>query len=342
VLTFTGRIEVWHIYAATFLNATMMSASAPARRAVVASIVPRHHLVNAMALQSSVNQIQRIVAPSLAGVLIAAFGLPITYSVNGIVHLITALNLSFVPLGPLPTRPAGSPIRDMLEGLAFVRMRSIILVLLATDAAAMLFGNYVAVLPVIADHFDVGPAGFGLLASAPAVGGMVGTVLIMYLGDFPYKGRMITASILVFCCFLILLGLAPWFWLALVAAIGLGLSDSMQATPRNAAIQIMTPDPIRGRVSSFQQMLVNGVPSIGQSSLGATAGIFGVPVALVTGAIVCAALNITIFIRRADLRAREMGMATEEVVWEGGSGRDAGAPDVAARQGTSRAAADAR
>ena len=87
VLTFTGRIEVWHIYAATYLNATMMSASAPARRAVVASIVPRHHLVNAMALQSSVNQIQRIVAPSLAGVLIAAFGLPITYSVNGIVHL---------------------------------------------------------------------------------------------------------------------------------------------------------------------------------------------------------------------------------------------------------------
>ena len=178
-LTLTGRIQIWHIYAATFLNATMMSASAPARRAVVASIVPRHHLVNAMALQSSVNQIQRIVAPSLAGVLIAAFGLPITYSVNGIVHFITAFNLSFVPLGPLPTRPTGSPLRNVLEGLAFVRMRSIILVLLATDAAAMLFGNYVAVLPVIADNFDVGPAGFGVLSSAPAIGGMAGTILLL-------------------------------------------------------------------------------------------------------------------------------------------------------------------
>ncbi len=312
MLTLTGQVQIWHIYAATFLNATMMSASAPARRAVVASIVPRHHLINAMALQSSVNQIQRIVAPSLAGVLMAAFGLPITYGLNGVVHLVTAFNLSFVPLGPAPERPKGSPIRNLLEGLSFVRMKTIILVLLATDAAAMLFGNYVAVLPVIAANFDVGPAGFGLLASAPAIGGMVGTTLIMYLGDFPYKGRMITASILIFCGFLVLLGLAPWFWLAIIASIGLGLSDSMQATPRNAAIQLMTPDAIRGRVSSFQQMLVNGVPSLGQSTLGAAAGILGVPVALVGGALICAAINTGIFVQRPDLRAREMGMVEED------------------------------
>jgi MFS family permease len=318
-LTLTGAVHVWHIYAATFLNATFMSASAPARRAVVASLVPRQHLVNAMALQSSVNQIQRIVAPSLAGVLIAAFGLPITYGVNGLVQIFTAVNLTHVPFGAVPERPEGSPLRNLLEGLAFVRMRSIILVLLATDAAAMLFGNYVAVLPVIAANFDVGPVGFGLLASAPALGGMVGTTLIMYLGDFNYKGRMITASILVFCGFLVLLGLAPWFWLALVAAVGLGLSDSMQATPRNAAIQLIAPDELRGRVSSFQQMLVNGVPSLGQSTLGAAAGALGVPVAVVSGALICAAINVGIFIQRSDLRAREMGTAADNVVATRGS-----------------------
>ena len=314
MLTLTGRIQVWHIYAATFLNATMMSASAPARRAVIASIVPRYHLVNAMALQSSVNQVQRIVAPSLAGVLIAAFGLPITYSVNGLVHFVTAFNLSLVPLGVKPERPEGSPVRNLLEGLSFVRMRTIILVLLATDAAAMLFGNYTALLPVLAASYDVGPAGFGLLSSAPAVGGMVGTILIMYLGDFPYKGRMITASILTFCFFLVVLGLSPWFWVALLAAVGLGLSDSMQATPRNAAIQLMSPDALRGRVSSFQQMLVNGVPSLGQSTMGAAAAGLGVPVALVGGALICAAINVGIFVRRSDLRARDMGTAAEDVV----------------------------
>ena len=311
LLSFTDHVQVWHIYAATFLNASFMAVSIPARRAVIASLVPREHLVNAMGLNATVNQIQRIVAPSLAGVLIAAFGLPVTYALNGVLHFVTATNLSRVPLGPLPERPQRSPIRDLMEGLAFVRMRSIILVLLMTDTAAMLFGSYQVLLPIFAASHDVGPAGFGLLSSAPAIGSLIGATTIMYLGDFPYKGRMITAAILCYCCFLVVLGLSPWFWLAFLAAAGLGLSDSMQSTPRNAAIQLMSPDALRGRVTSFQQMLVNGGPALGQSAMGSVAGALGAPVALIGGAIICAAVNIGIFIQRQDLRAREMGTAAE-------------------------------
>lgn len=123
--------------------------------------------------------------------------------------------------------------------------------------------------------------------------------------------RMITAAILCYCGFLVVLGLSPWFWLAFIAAAGLGLSDSMQSTPRNAAIQLMSPDALRGRVTSFQQMLVTGSPALGQSAMGSVAGALGAPVALIGGAIICAAINIGIFIQRKDLRAREMGTAAE-------------------------------
>jgi len=308
VLSAAGLVEVWHIYAVVFLNATLMSVSAPARRALIANLVPRQHLVNAMALNTSLHQIDRIIAPAIAGILIALFGLAVTYGANGAAHFITAASLGLIALGPMPARPRGSPLRNLLEGLSFIRARSIILVLLATDAAAMLFGSYQVLLPIVADSTGAGAAGFGLLSSAPAVGGLIGALIVMYLGDFPYKGRLIVGAILAYCCCLAALALSPWFGLAFVVAVGLGLTDSMQAAPRNAIIQLMCPDELRGRVSSFQHMLVTGMPALGQGLMGGAAGVVGGPIALVAGAIMCAAINIAILVRRRDLRARELGV----------------------------------
>ncbi|MPZ15289.1 MAG: MFS transporter [Chloroflexi bacterium] len=316
VLSAAGLIEVWHIYAATFLNAALMSVSAPARRAVIAGLVPRQHLMNAMALNSSVHQMDRIVAPALAGFLIALFGFPVTYAINGLAHVITAVALGFVSLGGLPARPQRTPLRDLAEGLGFIRQRSIILVLLATDAAAMLFGYYQVLLPIVADGFGMDVSGYGLLLSAPAVGSLVGTTIVMYLGDFSYKGRLIVGAILMYSACLVGLALAPWFALALVVSVGLGLTDSLQATTRNAVIQLLCPDDMRGRVSSFQHMLVSGMPALGQSLMGAAAGVLGVTAALVAGAGACAAINAGIFARRKDLRARELESAPSPVVLE--------------------------
>ncbi len=312
-LTMTELIQVWHIYAATFLNASMMATSNPARRAVIAGLVPRQHLVNALALNSIIHQLDRIVAPSLAGILIAVVGLPLSYAVNGSAHFITAVMLCFLPLGALPVRPHLSAFKSLLEGLEFIRKRNIILVLLLTDSVAMLFGSYPVLLPILAGEFEVGPAGYGLLASAPAIGGFLGAVTIMMLGDFPYKGRLIGGAILAYAGFLILLGLAPTFGIAFVAAVGLGMSDAMQAAPRNAVIQLLSPDELRGRVSSFQSMLAAGVPGLGQGLMGAAAGTLTAHVALVVGALICAAINAGIIVRRPDMRARDLGVAPDAV-----------------------------
>src|SRR5204862_473700 len=81
--------------------------------------------------------------------------------------------------------------------------------------------------------------------------------------DFPYKGYWIVGSIVAYCVSLIGLALAPWFLLVLLACLALGFTDSMQATARNGVIQLVTPDALRGRVSSFQQLMTLGMPSLG-------------------------------------------------------------------------------
>jgi MFS family permease len=310
-LTFTGLVEVWQIYAVTFMNSTLTSVSIPARRAVIAGLVPRHHLVNATALNASIHQIDRIVAPSIAGILIALFGVPITYALNRMAHLITAVALWFIALVPVQGKPEGSPLRNLLDGLAFVRERSIILVLLLTDVVAMLLGSYPVLLPIIAEQYDAGPIGFGLLTSAPAMGSLVGVTAVMYIGDAPYKGRMIVGCIFAYGALLIGLALSPTFLLAMLCTAGLGLTDSMQATLRNAAIQLMTPDALRGRVSAFQHMLQGGGPALGQGIMGAAAGLLGLPLALISGGALCMAIIASMVVRRPDLRDRDLGEQAE-------------------------------
>lgn len=307
LLSATARIEVWHIYAVTFVGSTLMSLSAPARTAIVASLVPRKHLVNAMALNSTTWQSTRILAPSLAGAMLVLFGFPLTYLINGVGHMVTFVALGFIYLGPAPARPRGSPMQDLVDGLSFIGQRSIILALLATDSAAMLFGSFQALLPIFADNLGTGAAGFGLLSSAEGIGAIFGAAIVMYLGDFRYKGYFIVGAILAYCVCLAGLALSPWFALALIACAGLGITDSLQSTPRNALIQLVTPEELRGRVSSFQHMLVVGMPSIGQGLMGAAAAAVGPPLALILGASACAAANLGILASRSDLRARELG-----------------------------------
>ncbi|MSQ23939.1 MAG: MFS transporter [Chloroflexi bacterium] len=306
-LTLSGLIEAWHIYVGTMITTAFGALSAPARQAIVPNLVPRHQLVNAVALNFSVFGMARIIAPAIAGIAIATIGLSITYAATGVAFVVTFFLLGRINLGATPAKPRESAFRAMIDGLRFIRhRRTIILVLLGTDAAAMLFGSYQVLMPILAERLDAGPTGYGLLWSADAVGAVLGAALIASLGDFPYKGFVCVASILAYCVALAGMALAPWLPLAMIACLALGVTDSMQATSRNGVIQLLTPDEYRGRVSSFQQMSTIGVPSIGQGLLGVAAGVVGAPIALVSGAIACALINIGILAARKDLRAKDI------------------------------------
>ncbi len=326
-LTLIGMIDVWHIYAVMLLNGSLAALSSPARQALIPNLVPRHHLLNAIALNSTVWQTANIIGPSIAGLMIAGFGapptysgggavqpgqaalgLPVTYFSNGAIHLVTLGALAAMHMGPVPMRPREGALRSVVVGLSFItRERSIILALLATDSAAMLFGTYRALTPIFGEALGVGAQGVGLLFAAPGVGSLLGAAIIMSVGDFRYKGYVVIGGILVYCASLAVFALSPWFPVTLLAAGALGLFDSVQATPRNGVIQLLTPDELRGRVSAFQYMLVNGMPSLGQTLSGGTAALLGAPIALTLGAVVCACIVLAIAAARPDLREERLG-----------------------------------
>jgi MFS family permease len=312
LLTWAGVIDVWHIYLGTLITSSFGALSQPARSAIIPNLVPRHQLTNAIALGFSVYQIARIVAPAVAGIGIASVGLPLTYGLTGLAFVATFVMLSFIFLGPAPARPRESFLRSMGEGLGFVaRRRPVILTLLATDAAAMLFGSYQVLMPVLADRLGASPTEYGLLWSADAVGAVVGAVFIGALGEFRHKGYVVVGSILAYCAALAGLALAPWFLLAALACAVLGVTDSMQATTRNGVIQLVTPDQLRGRVSSFQHLMVLGMPSIGYGLMGVAASVVGPPLALIAGATTCALINLGIIGTRTELRERDLAAVRE-------------------------------
>ena len=139
----------------------------------------------------------------------------------------------------------------------------------------------------------------------------------MSLGDIRYKGLFIVGAILAYCGALALLAVSPWFLLSLLAAGGLGLFDSLQATPRNALILSITPNEIRGRVEAFRHIVTGGMPAMGQLYMGGTASLLGAPLALAVGAIACASVVLGISAARKEVRARELEPAAELLLTAG-------------------------
>ncbi len=311
-LTFTGDIQVWHIYAVTFLNSSLMALNAPARSAIIPNVVPKENLLNAFALNSTVWQISNILGPAIGGVCIGLFGLSVTYLVNGMAHLVTLAALMAMRLSRVTAPSRKSTLKALAEGMTFLRKQSIIPILLSMDSAAMFFGAYRVLMPIFAVQLGAGAEGLGLLLSISGVGAILGAGMIMSLGDVRYKGRFVLIGILAYCVGLVGLAVTPWFALALVMSAALGFADSVQAIPRNTVIQAITPDEIRGRVSSFQSMLTNGVPSLGQMQVGTVASLIGAPLTLIVGAVLCAATVISVVFARSDVMSRDLGDTTEE------------------------------
>jgi MFS family permease len=312
VLTVTGAIQVWHIYAVTLTGSCLMALSAPARGALIPNLVPRDQLMAAFALNSSTWQIANIVGPSLAGLLVAATGgFAAAYAANSGAHVVTLFCLAIMHYRPVVIQRRLSALKSVVEGLVFVRQRPIILGLLAMDAAAMLFGTYTVVFPVIGDGLGLNPAQLGLLFAAPGVGSLAGAAVVMSLGDIRYKGLFVAGAILAYCAALVVVAVAPIFALALLAAGALGLFDALQATPRNALIQLITPDEIRGRVEAFRHIITGGMPAMGQVYMGGMASLLGAPLALITGALACASVVLGVTATRPDLRARDIGGESE-------------------------------
>lgn len=287
ILTFSGRIQPWHIYMAVIAVSAAQSFEGPARLALIPVLVRRERVVDAFALSNPTRELAILLGPPLAGLLIAVSGnAGFVYAFDAITYAVLVVLLMFIKIAPLPgTVRAQSVWASIADGFKYVKSRRLIWQLMSLDFSATFFGAYRVVLPTIArDVLGVGPAGYGLLAAAPAAGAILGSAVVFRLRAFEHKGWLILAATGGYAVSCIALAWSSVFEMALVATGLIGVCDALAATLRQVLVQTDTPDRLRGRVSSAYQMVSRGGPSLGQAQMGFVAGALGAPVALTLGA----------------------------------------------------------
>ena len=299
-------VRLWHILLISMVSSAFVAISAPARTAMTPNLVPRKLLINAFAFTSTAWKLAQLVGPAVAGLMIGFAGTSATYGFNGCVYLASALVLVFVNYRAAYMGNAQSAWKSLVEALSFVRVESIIAVLVAMDVVAVYFGSFRVLLPIIAASFGMGAAGFGLFSSAPAVGALLGAAAMIGVGDVRYKGLVVAGGILAYAVCLAGLALSPWFWTSFAMVTLLGFFDAMQAIPRNTVIQAVTPDALRGRVSSFTRMLSVGMPGLGEAQTGLVASFLGSALTLLLGGVVCAGATVGMLAWRRDLRRADL------------------------------------
>jgi MFS family permease len=285
----TGRVEAWHIYAVGFVNATLGTFDAPARRAMYLTLVPRSQLQNANTLNAGLFRVARLVGPVLAGVLIVAVGPAVPYFINAasFLAIIGALLLMRTP--PIVERERGSLWAETVDGVRYTIGRSVLAHLMALESIHSLFGVNTALVTIFAkDVLHVGPEGLGLLLSALGAGALVGTGSLIVSGDVARKGRWMMFAGYGYVAAFLLFAWSTAFELSLVALALIGLADSWWATMRNSIFQLQAEEEYRGRTLSASLLVGRGMAQASQLQSGIAVEALGAPVAATVNTIVIA------------------------------------------------------
>ena len=285
LLTSTGQIRVWHIYAVTFLSGAVGIFDAPARTAMIPALVSEEQLASAYALTITWRQSATLAGPFIGGVIISALGVGAAYYIDAASFLAVIVCLGFMRRQVKPARDGKeSPLQSVRVGFNFIRDNSVILALMSMDTCVQFFGAYRSMMPVFArDILGVGPAGLGALLGVPALGALAGSGLILGLGNPKRKGQLIIAVTLLYTIGLICFALSRSLTLSLLIVFCLGLVDAVGETLRDTLVQLTTPDSMRGRVKSFDQVFMSAGTYMGHAQMGTAASFFGVPGALIIG-----------------------------------------------------------
>ena len=286
LLSYLGAVKVWHIYLVTFLAGAVGIFDSPARTALIPSLVGAEQLATAYALNITWRQIATLSGPFIGGVVIATVGIGSAYFIDALSFLSVIICLAFMRAGPAPAsgEKSESPLESVRGGFDFIRDNSAILGLMGMDTCVQFFGAYRSMMPVFArDILGTGPAGLGALLGVPAFGALAGSAIVMAMGNPKQKGKLIIGVTLIYTAGLVCFALSRSLALSLAIGFILGLVDAIGETLRDTLVQLITPDRMRGRVKSFDQVFMSAGTYLGHAQIGTAATFLGVSGALVMG-----------------------------------------------------------
>jgi MFS family permease len=290
LLTQFGQISIWLIYALTAFQAIAVAFDGPARQALVPNLVPAKDLPNAFSMTSIAWQTGAIIGPALSGFVIAFGGQEAVYYINAVSYM--AVIVALILIGPVAQtktdRIAGVSLNSIREGIHFIVNKPIILSTMLLDFVATFFASANTLMPIIArDILHVGVVEYGWLSAAQSAGAVIAALVVSQLPELRRQGQLFLGSVIVFGLATILFGATTSLVLAWSALAVTGAADSVSTIIRNTIRQLQTPDHIRGRMTSVNQIFFQGGPQLGEVEAGVVAQLFGAPFAIISGGIGC-------------------------------------------------------
>jgi len=295
VLVFTGTVQLWHILVLALMLGVTNALDMPTRQAFVVEMVGREDLPNAVALNSSLFNMARIVGPGLGGLLIAWLGVTPLFLLNAISFVPVLIGLALIDPSQLHSlvKPviAGtvvqkqSTMQSLREGLAYIAKTPSVLLIIIVIGAVSLFGiNFNVVLPLFAtDVLHAGPVGFGLLSSAIGFGALVSALWLAWGNKTPSIQQMLLGAI-IFSVLEACFALAHLYVLSMILIAAVGFAQITFSATANTTLQTVTPDHLRGRVLSVYMLVFAGSVPLGNLFTGGLAHLYGAPISLLLGA----------------------------------------------------------
>jgi MFS family permease len=259
----------------------------PASSTLIPQTVPAENFPNAAMWNSGTWHVASITGPAVAGLCVGIFNsVTFIYVFNSISAITFCILLTFIKSKPLALAAKSATLDSLREGLQFMRRTKIILAAITLDMFAVLFGGAVALLPIYAtDILKVGPTGLGILRATPSIGALIMAFALAHLPPMKNAGKTLLAAVAGFGVATIIFGLSRSFLLSVAMLALLGGLDNVSVVIRGTLLLTQTPNEMRGRVSSVNNVFIGISNELGSFESGLAAGLLGPIAAVVLGGI---------------------------------------------------------
>jgi MFS family permease len=305
LLTVLGIVRVWHVMTIAAIAGAINAFNQPARQALYPYLIDRHALTSAVALNSAVWSTNRIIAPAIAGLLIANLGTASSFFFAGAGMILFALVVQRLKVPEITEQKTNNPTEDILDGLKFIFQNSLFLFLIGLAFFNSFFGlGYVSMMPVFTrEILQVGADGQGVLLSINGTGALIMTLAIGLSPNLCHKGSVLIGGAALFGLAIVAFSLSAEYigsyLLAGICMFAMGVFSSTYMISVLSSLQMMVPDHMRGRVMGIYGVTWNIMP-LGGLYAGVLSGFIGTPFAIALGGVfvMAFALGPAIFSRQ--------------------------------------------
>jgi len=286
----------WVLILASFISSCINGLTKPALQAIVSELIGKERIMNAISIRSSGWNLMHLGIPILTGVIIDKFDYAPVYYIGAIFSLIGLVLTLFLPKMAIRLKRGQSALSQVKDGFKYAqREKQIRFILVFMMFVAVLIAPYNRLLPVYTDDIlKVGATGYGLLLSAFAIGGIVGTLVV---ASFPNRNRgtMLLIDVIVLCLTIMVFAFSRNWYFSLIVMVFIGLVQPPRLSLSNSLVLSYTAPTYQGRIMSIYS-LQDGVTQLGGFLSAMVAGVIGTPWTVFSFAFILALVSLLSFI----------------------------------------------